>query len=298
MAATQTELQDPELFMALEDLELVARGIVEGALHGLHQSPYVGFSVEFNAHREYQLGDDLRYVNWNLWGRTDRLYIKQFKSDTNLNLYLLLDCTASMLCANGPTAKWRYGARALAALAFLALNTRDATGLFLLQSGLEEFVPPFVRPGQFHEILALLERARPRGPTNLAKALAETSQLCRRRGLVVVVSDLFDQDEGILGALRHLRHHGHDVIVVHLLDPWEADLPESGQFEFQDLETGARLRTNVEPLRTAYRRAVADWRDRLQRRAEDAGIDWLSCETSAPLRDVLINYLLRRSRLC
>lgn len=283
--------------MAMEDLELVARGVVEGALHGLHRSPYTGFSVEFDAHREYQLGDDLRYVNWNLWARTDRLYVKQFKADTNLNLYLMLDTTGSMLCDNGPTAKWQYAARAMAALSFLALNSRDATGLCLLHGGVHGFVPPFVRPGQFREIAAALEGAAPRGQGNVGAALDEALQLCRQRGIVLLVSDLLDHEDEIMAGLNNFRYYGHEVIVVHLLDPWEAELPERGQYEFEDLETGERIRTHVEPLRDAYQHTVSGWQQRLKRRCEDSGIDWIACETSDPLRDLLIEYLLKREQL-
>ena len=293
----QEWLQDPDLFMAMEDLELVARGVVEGALQGMHRSPYLGFSVEFDAHREYHPGDDLRYVNWNLWGRTDRLYVKQFKSDTNLNLYLMLDTSGSMLTEHGPTAKWKYGARAVAALSCLALRSRDATGLYLLSDRVHQHVPPYVRPGQFFEILATLRDAAPQGRTNIAQALDEALHVCRRRGIVVLISDLFDQEEAILGALNTLRYWGHEVIVIHVLDPWETELPESGQYEFKDLETGETIQSHVRLLRDSYRQVVADWQSRIKRCCDDDGIDWLSCSTSDPLRNLLIEYLLQRTRL-
>ena len=290
-------LEDPDLFMSMEDLELVAYGVVEGALHGLHRSPYIGFSVEFDAHREYQFGDDLRYVNWNLWGRTDRLYIKQFKADTNLNLYLLLDTSGSMLTDHGPTAKWRYGARAIAALSFLSLRTRDATGLFLLQDHVRGHVPPRVRPGEFHEILAALTETEPTGSTDIARALEETLELCRRRGIVLLVSDLFDNEDDILRSLSALRYYGHEVIVLHLLDPWEHTLPTRGQYEFRDLETGETVRAHAGSLRESYGQVVQDWREGLRKRCEDAGIDWLACDTDTPLRELLIDYLLKRATL-
>lgn len=283
--------------MSMEDLELVAYGVVEGALHGLHRSPYIGSSVEFDAHRDYQFGDDLRYVNWNLWGRTDRLYIKQFKADTNLNLYLLLDTSGSMLTDHGPTEKWRYGARAIAALSFLSLHTRDATGLFLLQDHIQGHVPPRVRPGQFHEILATLGEANPTGSTDIARSLEETLELCRRRGIVLLISDLFDNEDEILRSLSALRYYGHEVIVVHLLDPWEHALPSRGQYEFRDLETGETVRAHAGSLRESYGKLVGEWRDRLRKRCEDAGIDWLTCDTTTPLRELLITYLLKRATL-
>ncbi len=291
----QSTLDDPDLFMAMEDLELAARGIVEGALHGLHRSPYLGFSAEFDAHREYRPGDDLRHVNWNLWARTDRLYVKQFKSDTNLNLYLLVDCSASMGCAHGPSPKGRYGARAAAALAYLSLLARDAPGVFLVGGGVRDHVPPRVRPGQLREIAALLDRAPMEGRTRLAAELEEVLQLCRRRGIVVLISDLFDDMEGVFRGLDNLRFYGHEVILLQVLDPWEEQLPEQGQFEFRDLETDERVRTETGAVRDAVHQEVAAWREDVHRRCLDAGMDWFFTTTQDPLADVLIRYLLWRS---
>ncbi|MCK5804868.1 MAG: DUF58 domain-containing protein [Lentisphaeria bacterium] len=288
-------IDDPELFLAMDDLELVAHGVVEGALHGMHRSPYIGFSVEFDAHREYQHGDDLRYVNWNLWARTDRLYIKQFKSDTDLNLYILLDTSRSMLCKHGAYPKWAYGARAAAALAYLALHNRDAAGVFLLGERIRNHVPPRVRPDQFHEILALLEDADVSGGTSLAHSLEETIHLCRRRGIVVLISDLFDEEERVLRGLNDLRHYGHEVVVVNVLDAWEAELPPHGQYEFHDLESGEVLQTNAAEVRRGATEAVKAWRNRLRQRCVESGIDWLECTTDTPLSQFLVDYLLRRT---
>jgi len=290
-------LEDTDLFMAMEDLELVARGVVEGTLHGLHRSPYVGFSVEFDSHREYQPGDDLRHVNWNVWARSDRLVIKQFEADTNLNLYLMLDASGSMRCDHGPTPKWRYAARAAAAMAFLALGSRDAVGAYLLHNGVTGHVAPRVRPGQFFDVLALLREATPEGRADVGQALDEARQLCRRRGIVMLFSDLFDREEEIISGLSNLRYMGHEVIVVQALDPWEARLPERGQYRFRDLETSETIQTRVAPVREAYHRIVESWRAEFRRRCEEAGIDWVSCLTTDPLRNILIEYLLKRARL-
>lgn len=289
------QLDDPELFMAMDDLELVAHGIVEGALHGLHRSPYLGFSAEFDAHREYQPGDELRHVNWNLWARTDRLYVKQFKIDTNLDLHILIDCSGSMRCEHGPTSKWRYAARAAAALAYVALRGRDAAGLFLLGSGVQEHVPPNVRRGQLAQITTLLQRADVEGEGRLARALQEVLHLCRRRGIVVLISDLLDDDAGILRGLDDLHHGGHEVVVLQVLDPWEKELPERGQFEFHDLETGERLRTDVTTIRASVLGDVRAWQQSLRRHCEQAGIDWLEATTATPLTELLVDYLWRRA---
>lgn len=288
-------LDDPDLFMAMDDLELAAAGIVEGALHGVHRSPYLGFSVEFDAHREYQPGDDLRYVNWNLWARTERLYVKQFKSDTNLNLYLILDASASMCCANGLSSKWRYAARAAAALSYLSLQSRDAAGVTLLGHRVLDHVPPRVRPGQFNEIVSLLSRCEPRGTTDFATAMEEALHLCGRRGIVMVLSDFFADDQAVFRALADFRYYGHEVIACQILDSWESRLPEHGQFEFHDLETDERLRTNAPAVRDAVHRQISQWRRTLARFCADSGIGWLDCTTTDPLREVLIDFLIRRA---
>ncbi|MFM1550325.1 MAG: DUF58 domain-containing protein [Lentisphaeria bacterium] len=288
---------DPGLFMAMENLELAARGIVEGAIHGMHRSPYIGFSAEFDAHREYMPGDDLRYVNWNLWGRTDRLYVKQFTSDTNLNLYLLLDISGSMLCAHGPSEKWRYGARAAAALACFSLRNRDAVGLYLLRDRVEAHVPPVIRPGQFHQILSVLGAAQPEGEVNLSKAFDDVLELCRRKGIVFLISDMLTNEDDILRGLVDLRVRGHDVTLLHLLDPWEADLPEHGQYEFTDLESGDRVFAHVDAVRQTYNDVVDRWRTGLERRCQQHGIDWVTCTTADPLQDIMVDYLMRRPRL-
>jgi uncharacterized protein (DUF58 family) len=290
------QLSDPALFLAMNDLSLAAHGIVEGALQGLHRSPFRGYGTEFDSHREYLPGDDLRYLNWNLYARHGRLFIKQFRTETNLHLYLLLDASGSMATKQGPATKYRYAARATAAFALLTRRSRDAAGLFLLHEGVSAALPPRTRPGHFEEICDLLETSKPTGPGHLGKAMDEISEACRKRGIVVVFSDFFDEEELLLQGLRALREQGHEVIAIQLLDPWECELPEDGDFEFADLETGETLKTSSPEIRAAYAKTVADWREHLRGECEAAGIQWLSLTTETPLADVLIQYLLRRSQ--
>jgi uncharacterized protein (DUF58 family) len=200
-----------------------------------------------------------------------------------------------MLCKHGPAPKWQYGARAAAALAYLSLQARDAAGVYLLGERIDEYVPPKVKPGQFHEILAVLENAQPAGPTQLHQALEEVLQLCRRRGIVVLISDLFDQDSRFLHGLDNLRYYGHEVIIVNVLDPWEDLLPEFGQYEFHDLENDEVIRANAAAIRRSAHDNVTEWRSDIRRRCVDTGIDFLEVTTAEPLRDILIDYLLKRS---
>jgi len=292
-AADWERLEDPALFLALDDLALAARGIVEGALQGLHRSPFRGYGAEFDSHREYQAGDDLRYLDWNLYARHGTLFTKQFRADTNLNLYLLLDATGSMGTRRGPASKYRYAARAAAALALLTRRTRDAAGLFILQHGIAQALPPRSRPGQFDDILALLESTVPSGAADISSAMDTAVEMCRRRGIVAVFSDYFDTEEPLMRGLRTLRQQGHEVIAFQTLDPWECALPETGDFEFADLESGQTLKTSAPDIRDGYARAVAAWRENLRRQCEAAGIDWVSVTTADPLADVITEYLLR-----
>ena len=283
--------------MAMDDLELAAKAVVEGAIHGLHRSPYIGFSVEFDSHREYQFGDDLRHVNWNLWAKTDDLYIKEFQSDTNLNLYLLMDTSGSMRAENGMSMKWRYAARAAAALTYLSLDSRDATGCYLLGSRVDDCVTPKIRPGQFVEILAMMEGVDPQGEANLGKAMHEVTELVKRKGIVILFSDMYDNEEKTFGHLCDLKNMGHEVIVMHMIDPWETDLPEKGHYEFTDLEDGTKLRANSAIVRKAYKKIFSDWQKDLRRRCINTGIDWVTVNTREPLKEVIIDYLIKRARL-
>ncbi len=294
--APPDRVDDPDLLLAMDDLELVAHGVVEGFLEGLHRSPYIGLSVEFDNHRQYQPGDDVRHVNWKLWARQDRLYVKQYNADTNLNLYLLLDGSGSMSCQHGPSTKWRYATRAAAALAHLALRGRDAAGVSILDETLRHHIPARIKPEQFQMIVGLLSSVQPKGNTRLAPALEEAARLCLRRGLVVLFSDLFERETELFSGLDHLRYHGHEVLVVHVLDPWEKDLPKEGQFRFQDLETRQWIVADAAGIRDAYRRKLDDWMGMLRRQCEDRGVDWLACTTADPLRDLLVDYLYKRAK--
>lgn len=289
---------DPALFLAIEDLGLAAQGIVEGALHGLHRSPFRGFSVEFESHREYRQGDDLRYVNWSLSARHRRLFVKEFRADTNLNLYLLVDASASMRIAHGPASKFAYAARAAAALAYLAHRTHDACGLYLLRKSLEDALPPRTGRVHFETLTATLAATHPEGPGNLGAALGDALEACRRKGIVVLFSDLFDADEAeVLHGLRVLREAGQEVVLFQILDPWETQLPEDGDFEFVDPESGQRLEASTPIIAESVRSRVREWREMLRHECEASGIDWVSCTTADPLAGVVVEYLSQRAKL-
>src|SRR5438477_2431823 len=209
------QITDPAFFSRLDNLELRARGIVEGFMHGLHRSPFVGFSVEFASHREDVQGDDLRHVNWKLFARQKRLYVKQFDAETNMNLYLLLDVSSSMECKSLGISKLEYGAALAAALTHLALKQHDAVGLVLLADEVLVHLPPRARPHQLQEILRVIATTKPRRTASTARAFQQAAELCKHRGIVVILSDLFDELGSLMQAIDRLRFSRHEVILFH-----------------------------------------------------------------------------------
>jgi uncharacterized protein (DUF58 family) len=289
-------LIDPTFFSRLESIELRARSIVEGSMHGLHRSPYLGLSVEFASHREYAPGDDLRHLNWKLYARHDRLYIKEYDADTNLNLYLLVDASASMACANSGRSKLHYAGSIAAALAHLALKQRDAVGLTLFADTVLAHRPPRANPFQLDEVLATIASVEVRPATDTPKALHQAAELASRRGMVVVLSDLFGDLPKIVSGLDHLRYLNHEVIIFQILDPYERDLSVDGSIQFRDLESGESLTTQAESVRAAYQRAVNDWRQTLERECRKRAIDRVELTTDDTPDQALLNYLVKRAK--
>jgi uncharacterized protein (DUF58 family) len=289
------EAVDPEFLVAMEDLSLVARTVVEGFLHGLHRSPYVGFSLEFASHREYLKGDDLRRLNWKLYGRQDRLYVKQYDAETNLDLHLLVDWSGSMRTASGKTSKLHYATCLAAAIAHLGLMQHDAVGLTLFAGSILEHLPPRAKSNQLNAILSLLSQTPPRPHGESVRMLHEAAELMPRRGMVVLVSDLFYETEELFAALDHLHFSGHDVLILQVLDPLERSLPVGGAVRFQDLETGDELVTQADAIRPAYQAAVEDWLSELDRGCQTREADRVVITTDEPLVGSLHNYFARRA---
>jgi uncharacterized protein (DUF58 family) len=291
----ERDLVDPQLFATLEDLELIARTAVEGFLQGLHRSPYVGFSVEFASHREYLPGDDLRHLNWKVFGRQDKLYVKQYDAETNLDLHLLVDWSGSMTTRTGRLSKQRYAACLAAALAHLALKQRDAVGLTLFAGGVLEHLKPRAKPNQLDEVLHSLTGIPLAARADSAKVLHEVAELMPRRGLVVLISDLFYDPAEVLAGLDHFRFQGHDVLVFQVLDPLERWLPVEGSVRFHDLETGEELVTEADAIRPAYAAAVGRWLEELEQGCRTREIDRVVLTTDDPLARALSDYLAQRA---
>ena len=290
------ELVDPVFFSRLDNIELRARSIVEGFLHGLHRSPYVGFSVEFESHREYVPGDDLRHVNWKLFARQHRLYVKEYSAETNMNLYILLDVSGSMECANTGRSKLHYGSALAAALAHLALKQHDAVGITLFADRVVSHLAPRAKLHQLDEILRLIAVTDARPPSDASRSLNQAAELLRRRGMVVIISDLFDDVDEIMKGIEHLKFQNHEVLIFQILDPWERDLPLEGNIRFRDLETGEELTTQAEGVRENYLAAVNEWRASLEKECRNRSVDRVELTTDDPLDQALLDYLVKRAK--
>lgn len=291
------EMVAPALLASVEDLELVARWVVEGFLQGLHQSPYVGFSVEFASHREYLPGDDLRHLNWKLFGRHDRLYVKQYDAETNVDLRLVLDVSGSMTAGEGPLHKLRYAAMLCASLAHLAARQRDAVGLTLFADKVLEHLAPRCNPDHRMEILYRLAASRRHPSANSVGVLHEAAELAPRRGLVAVISDLYFEPEELLEALAHFRSFGHDVIVFHVLTPLERGMNLDGSVRFHDLETNEQIVTQAHEIRAVYTQAIDRWMETLAKGCLGREIDYVPLTTETPLELALFEYFAKRSHL-
>jgi len=287
----------PELLSRIRELDLKARLVVDGFLAGLHRSPCHGFSVEFAEYRAYMPGDDIRRVDWKLLARTDRHYVKEYEEETNLRAHILLDTSASMgYHSRGTLDKLEYGRCLAASLSYLLLRQHDAVGLAMFGPGVGQYLPPRSRRSHWGQILRALEAAAPGGRTDFGRILSEFAGRVRRRGLVIVISDLWDDPGRVMSALKHLRHLKHEMLVFHVLDPDEKRLPVDGPGVLVDAETGEEF--EVDALSAGgYRRAAERWIEWLGRECRRHLIDYQQLGTDTPFDRALLRYLHKRERL-
>jgi uncharacterized protein (DUF58 family) len=296
----RADLLKPHELAALGGLEFVARHVVEGFIAGLHRSPHRGFSVEFAEHRMYQAGDDLRYIDWRMFGRSDRYYIKQFEEETNLRGYLLVDVSASMAWTSQPgklPPKLWYAKQLAACLGLMLIRQGDAVGLMTFDDALRAHTVPRGGRRHWHDLLRTLSAQEASGRTDPGTALRDLAARLRRRGLVILISDLLVDPEATRLALRFLRHRGHEVLVFHLLDPGERELPAVGEARFFDPETDDELPVAAADVRREYseavERAIAEWQGELA----PQGIDYVVINTDEAMAQALRAYLHKREKL-
>jgi len=287
----------PEVVSQLSRLDLVARLVVEGFMTGLHRSPYHGFSVEFSEYRPYMPGDELRHVDWKVVGRTDRYYVKQFEEETNLKSYLLLDCSKSMGYGSGDLTKLQYATYLSAALTYLLLRQRDAVGLAVFDEKIRKLMPPRSVFSYLSILLREMDNQPSQNQTSLSRTFHELAERIKRRSLIVVFSDLLDDPDQVLTALKHFRHQKHEVIVFHILDPMEIHFDFKKDAQFIDMESGEKIQTQPWHIRDAYRDQVQDFISRYKRECREHRIDYVPIETSQPFDTALFHYLAKRKRI-
>ncbi len=295
---------DPEVIEKISGLELKARLIVEGFISGLHKSPFRGSSVEFAEHREYVPGDDMRFLDWKVYGKTDRLYIKRYEEETNLDAHVVVDASMSMAYrdstrsrdsrAKGPS-KYEYASWCAAALAYLITRQQDTVGLVLFDETVRKIVPAASNKAHLVNMIGELEKAEPAEGTGIARALGEAGEAVRRRGLVVLFSDLMDDSEEILRGLKQVRHRGHEVLLFHVLAHDELTFPFDRLTRFEGMEEVTQLTADPVSLRTAYLEEVKKFRRRLRRVCLANRIDLVEMDTSDSLGIVLSAYLAKRA---
>ncbi len=263
---------------------------------GEHKSPYRGFAIEFAQHREYTHGDDPRHLDWKVLGRTDRYYIKQYEQETNYVANLLLDGSESMRYGSGKLTKLHYGKMMAACLAYIILHQRDATALGMFDTTVRDYAPRSDNLATIHNLMARLAAFEPKEQTNIAAVLHEMARQIRRKGLVIVISDFFDDEAKVLEGIQHLRFGGNEVVVFHLMDPYELEFPFTGQVEFDGLEGIDKIQTRPAEIRKSYLREVDAFRQRLREGCERNNCHYTLVNTAQPLHEVLSAYLAFRLR--
>lgn len=287
---------DPRVVMRIKNLQLRARVIVDGFYAGIHRSPYHGFSVEFSEYRPYSAGDDLRFLDWRVLARSDRHYVKRFEDETNLFCYILADVSRSMSYGSGEYSKGEYARTLAGALALCLHRQRDSVGLVVFDEQIVEFVPPGRRPGHLNRLTAALDRESGGKSTDVTKPLEEIARTVRRRGLVVLISDLLTDAAEFREKLKYLRSRAHDVVVFRVLDPAELSFSFAEPSVFLDLESGRRTYVDPETARAQYLQRFKAHAAELEQACRDQGVDFVECPTDRPLELALVDLLGARAR--
>jgi uncharacterized protein (DUF58 family) len=291
-------LLDPSIIPKINSLELRARLVVEGFMVGMHKSPYHGFSVEFIQHRQYMQGDSLKDVDWKVYGKTEKYFVKQYEEETNLRSYIVLDISRSMQFASGnQVSKIQYASTLVAALSYLMMKQQDAVGLTLYADRILQYLPPKANRQYLQEILKSLVNIEASDTTNTAECLKSVAEKIKRRGLVIIVSDLFDNVDSIITALKHFGYQKNEVIVFQILDPLERSFAFGRDSIFKDMETEEEITTQPFQIQKAYKLAMEEFISKIKKECLNSNIDYNLVETSSPFDKALLSYIQKRSKL-
>ena len=286
---------DPVVLARISNLELIARTVVEGFINGLHHAPYLGLSMDFAEHRAYMPGDDIRRIDWRLYARTDRYFVKQFEADTNANFICLVDVSQSMDFSSGGVTKFDYARYLAACLTYFSQKQRDRVGLVTFNNEVVNRVPPSAK--HLEEILYTLDRAKPAGQAKLLKPLRHMAEFFKRRSFLVLISDFYEEPTAIMDALKYLHGKGNDVIVFHILDPAELDFPFKDAMNFEDSESGERMQVIPDQMRAEYQQLIKAHIETLTKKMAEHRVDYTMINTSTPLDFALFHYLSKREQL-
>ena len=288
------KLLDPKAIARAEALGMNARFIVEGYMAGEHKSPYRGFAIEFAQHREYAPGDDVRHLDWKVQAKTERYYIKQYEQETNFVAHLLLDGSESMKYGSGEISKLEYGKMLAACLAYLILHQRDAVALGIFDEDMQEYLPRSDNRDNLFKIMTRLADFEPKRETSIASVLHNMANQIRRKGIVIVISDFFDDENEIIEGLQHLRFSGHEVVLMQVLDPYEIEFPFTGMVEFDGLENIPKVQTRPSQIKKTYHKEFEAFRQRLREACERHQCHFVGVRTDHALDEVIANYLAFR----
>lgn len=297
MSIDKKKYLQPETVAKLDNMALRARLVVEGYIIGQHKSPYHGFSVEFAEHRAYGPGDEIRHVDWKLYGKTDRYYVKQYEEETNLKAYILLDTSRSMKYTSSTITKLDYGSYMAAALSYLMLNQRDGIGLILFDEKIKKFIPPRSTSSHLNTVLKQLEKPKFGSDTAIGSVLHEMAERIKKRGLVILISDLMDDQNSILSGLKHFRHNKQEIILFHVLDRKELEFDFSTRTRFKDMESGTLLTTEPWQIKESYMDRIITLQEKYKRKCREQLIDYVPVFTDQDLDIVLNSYLNKRQKL-
>ena len=288
---------NPEIVSAISSIALRARLIVEGYIIGKHRSPYHGFSVEFAEHKSYDLGDEIKNIDWKLYGKTDRLYVKRYEEETNLKTYIILDNSKSMSFSSGSVSKINYANSLLASLAYLMINQQDAVGLIQFSDKINTFIPPKGKRSHLKTIIGKLSDSSEGSDTHIEPVLHEMAERINKRGLIIFISDLLDDPTKIINGLKHFRHRKQEVIVFHILDKKEVNFDFNERSKFIDMETGEEIVTEPWHIRENYTQLIKRRKNRFMKECNHQQIDYIPVTTDINLKECITSYLEKRNRL-
>ena len=297
MSDTYKQYLDPTVISKIENLSLRAKLVVEGFIIGMHKSPYHGFSVEFSEHRPYGFGDEIKFIDWKLWAKTDRFYIKQFEEETNLKCHIVLDKSASMEYGSDKITKFDYSKSLTAALIYLMIKQQDAVGLTMFDDKIDTMIKPKSKISHLNSLLKAMHKTKTGGETSISKLLHSLAESITKKGLIILISDLLDDENEVIKGLRHFKHKGHEVIIFHIIDPKEKNLDFNQNINFLDIENNSSIITDTRQIKDQYNKAFNDFCNFYKKHCSMNKIDYIPITTNKSLDISIMQYLIKRNKL-